>query len=444
MGAVAGRESFVFWDFDNILFANRTELTLFFHCLTSFLCRERYAGGRGNIHFKAFGTQHSFAEETVDVLRDMQVEMVLCSHRKQEETDRQMERAMRAFEGRKNVTVVILSSDKDFNSAAKSLISTGVEVVTVHCAEEMSNHESMLQALTTRSVHIFEVYTAALKPFRVTSKRHDVGTEDDSTTVGDSPPARRQPPEGMPAATAQKPKGAGPHTDPTAIATTTSGSGGADAKGGKSVLDFFQQTSAIIPEVRSASRPQTISEVESQILSTSVGTPEQVPKLSEEVESLILRASKPKPVARPLVSFVQTPGPPQEHRLWYNLLVDSFLVRLVDCQRQHQLRGPFSPTATEDGVRNELRVFLHMAELIPGFLPPWFNHDTAFRLLYRKVMDESPDDWLGDDHFLSTYSAEQFVEVFLVLRYIASLIEGPLANECLREPNCPPIQLGKQ
>ncbi|CUG89265.1 Hypothetical protein, putative [Bodo saltans] len=136
----------------------------------------------------------------------------------------------------------------------------------------------------------------------------------------------------------------------------------------------------------------------------------------------------PAPVIVPLVSLAQTPLPPKDHRSWYALFVDAFLVRLQDRQRAGDLRGPYNPNASEESVRRDMKVYTEMAGMVTGFLPEWFRFDAATRMMYHKIMGDSPDDWMNNEHFLSTYDASQFIEVFVVLRYIAAVVEGPLAG----------------
>lgn len=443
------KQCYVFWDFDNILFSDRTEITLFFHCLCNFFTREGYASSKGCVHVKAFGTQHSYDDETVDALRDMGVEMVLCSSKKQEETDRQMERSMRAFEGKPNTTVSILSSDKDFMSAAKDLSRSGTDVVVLHCADHNSNHESMLHFSSHRSVHLFDVYQSALAP------------------PSKAPAAAKsalpvQPP--LPSAVAfNGPSAAHSSASPAFVDPAVLGSGPVVTSlskqppqtqaqkpddGGKRVLDFFTKSSKSLPHEGAINA----SDFESQLLSNKHNNPSRTVPGSLPTSGVAiphprsqqLAEASPKPQTHPtssasapsrsLLDMVQPPGPPREHRAWYQFFVDSFLVRLEDRRRGGDARGPFVPNTSEDSIRREIRVYLEMASLVDGLLPSWFNPDTAFRLMYRKIMDELPEDWMSDDHFLSLYAAEQFHQVFIALRYIASLIEGPVGNEIVAKP----------
>lgn len=432
------RNAYVYWDFDNILFAERNDLTLFYQCLMTYLSREGYASNKSAVHVKAFGTQHSFATETVDALRDMQVEMVLCSSKKQEETDRQMERSMRSLEGRNDCTVVILSSDKDFGSVAKELTRTGVHVVVIHCADESSNHDSMLQMSSSESRHIFEVYASALKLSKPSQQRKwpasSVEPPTAARTTVHHDPAHH---------TVSAPGPSIP--DPAIIASHEARE---PRQATQSVLSFFKQPVINIQR----EDVNSVAAIEHSILSGATGRQPaafQVPHprssqsppmqtvsslASSEGGGINLAnyfAKKPAapltaPKVVPLVSLAQNPLPPRDHRSWYSLFVDAFLVRLQDRQRAGDLRGPFSPNASEESVRREMKVYMEMANMVPGFLPDWFRPEAALRSMYIKVMDDSPDDWMNNEHFLSTYEAEQFVEVFAVLRYISTVVEGPL------------------
>jgi hypothetical protein len=431
------RNAYVYWDFDNILFADRNDLTLFYSCLMTYLAREGYASNRSAIHVKAFGTQHSFATDTVDALRDMQVEMVLCSSKKQEETDRQMERSMRALEGRHDSTVVILSSDKDFGSIAKDLTRTGVHVVVVHCAEEASNHDSVLRMSSSESKHIFEVYASVLKTSKPQPKNlSHVHDHRDPVPMPQAPETRT-----VVSASPLPP-------DPAIVASHTGAGDAHHQPAQRSILSFFKE-----PEVP-ASRPTSVVELEQEILKSTTRAPaasmipqprsahHKAPQSSGGVNIASMLTSKASTDTVtglrivPLTSLVQNPQPPVDHRSWYALFVDAYLVRLQDRERSGELRGPFSTTASEESVRREMRVYMEMANMVKGFLPQWFRPDAALRIMYHKVMDDSPDDWMNNDHFLKTYHAEQFVEIFAVLRYIATVVEGPLVGheECCDAP----------
>lgn len=453
----ATMNAFVYWDFDNILFAERNDLTLFYQCLLMYVTREGYASNKSAVHVKAFGTQHSFATETVDALRDMQVEMVLCSSKKQEETDRQMERSMRSIEGRPDATAIILSSDKDFASIAKELTRTGVHVVIIHCAEESSNHDSMLQMNSSESHHIFEVYASALtskapaKRFRAPppappthqanhhQPNHNHHYDPQQSRV--SPPSRSSV-LSDPAILASH--GAAPPVDAVSSSSV------------QNIMSFFKQSPA---PSRGASESATdVSRIEEEILAKSragctIPQPRSAKAASVAKESsgeggmsvatifsklsgVRTASPPPTPTVVLLTSLAQAPVPPKDHRSWYALVVDAYLVRLQDRQRAGDLRGPYNPSASEESARREMKIYMEMAGMVKGFLPDWFRHDAALRMMYHKIMDDSPDDWMNNEHYLSTYDASQFVEVFAVLRYIAAVVEGPLAGheDCCTPP----------
>lgn len=392
----------VYWDFDNIMFAERFELSLFFHCLMHYLLREGYAASKNSVHVKAFGVQHSFQEDTVDALRDMQVEIVLCSSKKQEETDRQMERSMRTLESRPGDTIVILSSDKDFGGVAKDLSRNGVTVVIVHCAPQNSSHEAVLSFTATHTVNIFDVYAS---PLRAGCKQLKPAPR--SAAAATSPPVIVKPSTAFPSVPA--------YVDPAVVAQSTSAT-----SQGRSVADFFAKSKP----APSAQRVLTVAELEESLQQKQSSAP--APSVS--VASLLRGASVPSRsiAVVPLVDLVQLPRPPQEHRVWYTFFEDSYLQRLLDRRAKGELRGPLAHNATEDSVRREIRLYLEMAQLVPQFLPEWFKVDVAFRHLHTRCVDESPDDWLDDVHYLSAYAPEQLVEAFEALRYVATVIEGPL------------------
>lgn len=162
-GKYSNAVSYVFWDFDNVMLTERADLHLFYHSLVHFLWREGRASGKNAVYAKAFGLQQSFDDEIVDALRDIQVEMVLCSSKKQEETDRVMERSMRSVEVRPNTTIVVVSSDQDFGSVVKDLGAKGIHMIVVHGAERDSQHERVISMASSQSVQVFEIYASALE-----------------------------------------------------------------------------------------------------------------------------------------------------------------------------------------------------------------------------------------------------------------------------------------
>jgi hypothetical protein len=369
----------VFWDYDNVLFTSRDDLTLFFDCLSLHLVREGICTNRSAIVAKAFGTQSSFDPTIVDVFRDLQVEMVLCSSKKQEETDRVMERAMRGVEGSgERNTVVIISSDKDFMSAAKSLQRSGVDVFSVHHARRDSHHEKILSLSTKRAFDLFSIYLAPLRPWRQRKPAPRSAVD---------PPA----PEAVPGRSPTVPSPSSLPTSPSDAAPCTA-----------NVVDLIKRGLRL----------------------DAPKGPEQAPKATVNV--LDLFKNVPLPPASvldtvTLTSLVAQPQPPPRHPTWYRFAADSFLLRLLDRS------GPGACRLRSSDAMSQMRVYVEMARLVPSFLPSWFDADKAVELVAKRV-DDPPHLWLDDEAMSAVYEPSQFPKIRVALRLLAARVDGPLED----------------
>ena len=386
-GAVKPTDNFahVFWDFDNVLIPDRAELLLFFSALTTYLCTEKIATSRNCITAKAFGTQHSLDNDAVDTLRDMQVETVLCSSKKSEETDRQLERSTRALHSKQNTTAVILSSDKDFMITAKELARSGVPVVTVHSAEKHSSHEAVLHHGSLHAVSVFEVYVSMLKSSCITrpanpwSQRRD--DDRPAAAAASSSTLRSNLVRGMTQSH---------HADPA----------GSDSE----------------------------SEDEREHIVTRVDVPPGLRKPG---------SSAPQQATFGLAALVAPPKPPAHHKVWYQVMVEAYLLRLLDRHRLGEKCGVFEPRASESDALDHAEVFFDMGMLIPNFLPPGFTSAEALKCCAPRLLDTPSDDWLSVEYIASFATAQNAQHILQLFRHVGNVVDGPL------ETMIDPSNLGK-
>jgi hypothetical protein len=406
-GAVRQSDNFahVFWDFDNVLIPDRAELLLFYSSLTSFLCREKIASSRCCITAKAFGTHHSLDNDAVDTLRDMQVETVLCSSKKSEETDRQLERSTRALHhSKQNDTAVILSSDKDFMILAKELARSGVPVITVHSAQKDSQHEAVLHHGSLHSISVLEVYLSMLKsssiarPFNPWTQR----------------------------------KGEDDHVPQRSINIVAHGASSAKTQ---QSLSRPQERHRDVRRSRSDSDEVSGDDDDDDDRSgrrnVVIHTRPDVPPALRKAAGGGLQSSFG------LAALVAPPRPPANHRVWYQLLSVAYLQRLLDRLRRGECCGVFDPRGSHESSMDHAEVFFDMAKLVPNFLPPNFSTAEAVKECRPRLMNTPSDCWMTVDFLYSFASADNFHDVLQLIRHIGNVVDGPL--ECMIDPS----QLGK-
>jgi hypothetical protein len=138
-----GTEAIVYIDFDQFAVGYTTEeIELFLSALLRKIARDGLASNAAKIQMIAFGVPLSFRNErTLHVLNLMQVQTRVVSSKKQEETDRQIERDVGESAAR---VVVLVSSDQDFNFIARKMTREGKHFVVVHNAAAGSLHENRL------------------------------------------------------------------------------------------------------------------------------------------------------------------------------------------------------------------------------------------------------------------------------------------------------------
>lgn len=497
----------VFWDFDNVLFADRVELSLFIQCLVSFVVLSGRATSMAAVNIKAFGTQQSFETDAVDTLRDMNVETILCSDKKAEETDRQIERSMRQVaesiahggaQGRNGgsygshqggsgssntaqgrATFVLISSDKDFNRVTREVRGghEPIDVIVVHSAYAASHHENMLHFSATNLVHVFDLYAVAMLRASGTApnKQSAIHQLLRKLTL---PPQNQQQHSSQPSHVEHH------HADPAAVDSSESRNRGSSAtktaasgKGGPSQSSQASSSAFSSPSSRPGASASTSPPSDPHILDFFTGrqaakalcrapsastaaaattvSPSSVnaPSVSAALQKLLasngaaVKTSSPPPApvssSRPLPSgllssgndssdrtlmdFIQLPRPSANNKAWYLLLADVYALRLRDRHNRGDNHGPFAlEHYSEDNIRQEIRLFLEMAKLLPSFLPSWFDHKRAFQACYDKVTEEDPADWLSSESFVKLYVVDEFHEVHNALRAMAVLIDGPL------------------
>lgn len=392
-GAVRPGDTFahIFWDFDNVLIPDRSDLLLFYSCLTAFLCREKFASSRCCITAKAFGTQHSLDHDAVDALRDMQVETVLCSSKKQEETDRQLERSTRALHhSNQNASAVILSSDKDFMIIAKELARSGIPVITVHSAQKDSAHEAVLHHGSVQAVSVMDLYLSTLKASSIqrpvnpwVAHRNSSDSNSNSNGIGNN--------------------GQFDAHQRHHIAADRGG-GGSRHRGDDSDED---------------------DDDEGLVVHTRVEVPPGLRRAKSPVDPPMLTA--PPPVFG-LATLVAAPKPPASHAVWYRLLIEAYLLRLLDRLRLGEACGVFSAHATDADALDHAEIFFDMAQLVPNFLPPGFSTSEALRLCRPRLMDTHRTSWMAVEYMSSFAWADNFQHVFILIRHIGNIVDGPLES----------------
>ena len=154
---LAREDAFVLWDFDQFSPWRKKDITTFYVKLLKTLKDDGLFQRNADAKTFAYGVPRSFEQpDVLKVLRDMGVETKLVPANKAEETDRHLERDARDF-AKNTKRIVIVSSDKDFNTVIRDLVQGGVEAYWVHNAAPGSDHEAMISLFATKTYRISDI-----------------------------------------------------------------------------------------------------------------------------------------------------------------------------------------------------------------------------------------------------------------------------------------------
>ena len=147
----------VLWDFDQFSKWPKKDISTFYVKLLKTLKDDGLFQRNADAKTFAYGVPRSFEQSDVlKVLRDMGVETKLVPANKPEETDRHLERDARDF-AKNAKRIVIVSSDKDFNTVIRDLVNDGVETYCVHDAASHSDHEELIELFPTKTYRISDI-----------------------------------------------------------------------------------------------------------------------------------------------------------------------------------------------------------------------------------------------------------------------------------------------
>ena len=133
----------VYYDFDQVSAHSPTCIEELVISITEKLVRSGRVAAAARIHHIAIGNHSAFRNEvTLRSLTLLQVQVRVVSAKKQEETDRHIERDA---EEHSAPVIVLVSSDQDFIHLAKKFVQRGQHFVFVHEAEKGSSHETRLR-----------------------------------------------------------------------------------------------------------------------------------------------------------------------------------------------------------------------------------------------------------------------------------------------------------
>jgi hypothetical protein len=149
-------EATLFWDYDNVnpRFLN-VSVPTFFAYLRQFLRATHGINVRDSAVYLVAGKEYGNVPEKLSAL---QMRMRLCSA-KREAADRELSGDMRTLKDqaallRQSISVVLVSSDKDFIRDVKDMTDAGHSVFVIHNAVAGSDHEMMLGMYATASISV--------------------------------------------------------------------------------------------------------------------------------------------------------------------------------------------------------------------------------------------------------------------------------------------------
>ncbi|CUG88663.1 Hypothetical protein, putative [Bodo saltans] len=168
----------IFWDFDQYFGWTSKDVEQLYHALLDYLIANDAELCKSQIKCVAVGTNFTFQDPAViQTLQDMDVRCQVVSSMKNEEADRYIERLMSAVvkkPGQTTTEVVLISSDKDFQSVVRTLENeSDIRVMVLHNAERGSRHEQLLSLSPTTLLHLSELISVPLSKQPSTSSGAD-------------------------------------------------------------------------------------------------------------------------------------------------------------------------------------------------------------------------------------------------------------------------------
>jgi hypothetical protein len=152
----AATEATLFWDYDNVnpRFLN-VSVPTFVADLRQFLRATHGINVRDSAVYLVAGKEYGNVPEKLSAL---QMRMRLCSA-KREAADRELSGDMRTLKDqaallKKSISVVLVSSDKDFIRDVKDMTDAGHSVFVIHNAEAGSDHAMMLGMYATAAIAV--------------------------------------------------------------------------------------------------------------------------------------------------------------------------------------------------------------------------------------------------------------------------------------------------